>query len=50
MNDNNVAWLNYLGNFFDVYMQPFNYDSTLIASSTVWNRTTGMGVIFSSGN
>jgi hypothetical protein len=50
MNDNNVTWLNNLGEPFDVYKQPFIYDSSMIASSTVWNRTTGMGVVFSTGN
>ncbi len=33
-----------------VYSQPFIYQSSLIASSTTWNRTTGMGVVLSSGN
>jgi hypothetical protein len=50
MNDNNVGWIDNIGDYIDVYMLPFNYDSTLIASSTIWNRTTGMGVVFSTGN
>jgi len=33
-----------------VYAQEFNYDSTLIANSSIWNRSTGMGIIFSTGN
>lgn len=33
-----------------VYSQLFNYDSTLIGNSNIWNRSTGMGVIFSTGN
>ncbi len=31
------------------YLQQFKYDSTHILNSSLWNRTTGMGVIFSTG-
>ncbi len=44
MNDNNVDFTS------PVYAQVFNYTSSMIASSTTWNRTTAMGVVFSSGN
>jgi hypothetical protein len=50
MNDNSIVWFTNLGQPFNVYGQPFNYDSTRIASSTIWNRTTGSGIVFSTGN
>jgi hypothetical protein len=43
LNDNNVELIT------QVYGLTFNYDSTLIANSSTWNRSTGMGVIFSTG-
>jgi hypothetical protein len=43
MNDNNVDFS------ATVYLQQFNYDSTLIANSSTWNRSTGTGIIFSTG-
>jgi len=44
MNDNNVDFT------VQVFAQPYNYNSSMIANSSTWNRTTGVGVIFSSGN
>jgi hypothetical protein len=43
LNDNNLELTS------PVFEQVFNYDSTLIANSNVWNRSTGMGIIFSTG-
>lgn len=44
LTDNNVLLTS------PVFEQEFNYDSTLIANSNIWNRSTGMGVIFSTGS
>ncbi len=44
MNENNVDFSS------TIYQQQFNYDSTIIANSNIWNRTTGAGVVFSTGN
>jgi hypothetical protein len=44
MTDNSVDFTS------PIFAQVFNYNSSMIASSTVWNRSTGMGVVFSSGN
>lgn len=44
LNDNNLTLIS------EVYEQQFAYDSTLIANSSTWNRSTGMGVIFSTGS
>jgi hypothetical protein len=44
LTDNNVLLTS------PVFEQEFNYDSTLIANSNMWNRSTGMGVIFSTGS
>lgn len=43
LTDNNLEWGS------PVYEQPFLYDSTLIANSSVWSRSTGMGIVFSTG-
>ena len=44
LNDNNLVLTS------PVFLQEFNYDSTLIYNSNIWNRSTGMGVIFSTGS
>jgi len=44
MNDNKVDFTS------QTYGQAFDYKSSLIANSNIWNRTTGMGVVFSTGN
>jgi hypothetical protein len=44
MSDNNIDFST------TVYQQLFNYDSTLISNSNIWNRTTGMDLVISSGN
>ncbi len=44
MNDNNVDLST------TIFGYPFTYDSTLIANSSIWNRTTASGVVFSTGN
>jgi hypothetical protein len=44
LNDNN---LNFSSTVFE---QQFSYDSTQIANSNIWNRSTGMGIIFSTGD
>jgi len=44
LNDNNLTLTS------TVFEQEFKYDSTLIANSNIWNRSTGMGVIFSTGS
>jgi len=33
-----------------VYLQEFTYDSTLIANSSIWNRSTALGIVFSTGD
>jgi hypothetical protein len=44
MSDNNLDFTT------PVYGQVFNYNSTMIANGTIWNRTTGTTLVFSSGN
>lgn len=44
LNDNNLDFSS------PVFEQEFSYDSTQIANSNIWNRTTGMNVIFSTGD
>lgn len=44
LNDNNLDFTS------PVFEQEFSYESTQIANSNIWNRTTGMNVIFSTGD
>jgi|SRR6185312_10548316 len=44
LSDNNLDFTS------PIFEQEFNYDSTQIANSNIWNRTTGMSIVFSTGN
>jgi hypothetical protein len=44
LNDNNLVLTS------PVYGQQFSYNSTLIANSSSWNRSTGIGIVFSTGS
>lgn len=44
MSDNNVDFSS------AIQGQEYIYDNTLIYDNTIWNRTTGMGIVISTGN
>ena len=50
--DMQIQLMNYNKVDFDstIYNRQFKYDSTKILNSNIWNRTTGLGYVFSSGN